>query len=206
MIKKFTVGLILAILTVVTMFCVDFKINHRRANQLIKYFQKIVHSVAKPKKYKKATKSDKLIAPTWATVLRVSDGDTVQVAINDKKYSIRLFGIDAPEKFQKFGAESTQHLKQLINNNRIYLKPVSSDRYGRIVSKIYAAQKSGNLKKAVYLNLKQVEAGLAWHYKKYAKKEKDLEFAQLKAKKNRVGLWSQEKPINPEIFRRKLKY
>ncbi len=191
----------MVVLTAVAIFCVDFKINSKRTNQLVSFTKKILNSASKEKSSSKNTRNHKLSTPAWATVQKVSDGNTVQVLIDDKKYSIRLFGIDAPEKSQKHGKESTENLKRLIGNKKVYVKSISTDRYGRIIAKIYSSKKVGKLKQAIYLNLKQVEAGLAWHYKRYAKNENDLATAEKTAKKSKKGLWSQSKPLNPATYR-----
>ena len=86
MIKKIVVGSVVAVLTAVSLFCVDFKINRKRTKQLVSYTKKAVETVSKNNKYSKTTKADKLIKPAWATMLRVSDGGTVQVVINDKVF------------------------------------------------------------------------------------------------------------------------
>ncbi len=43
--------------------------------------------------------------PYAATVLRVVDGDTLEVQRGQEIEHVRLFGIDAPEKNQDFGPE-----------------------------------------------------------------------------------------------------
>src|SRR5260370_41369436 len=50
-----------------------------------------------------------------AKVASITDGDTVDLlAPGNLTYAVRLAGIDAPEHDQAFGAQSTQHLRQLI--------------------------------------------------------------------------------------------
>ena len=54
-------------------------------------------------------------------VVGVSDGDTVKVLDEMKQvHTVRLMGIDAPEKAQAFGQASKQSLSDLV-----YMKPVS---------------------------------------------------------------------------------
>ena len=47
-------------------------------------------------------------------IKRVVDGDTVHVFFKDQVYKIRLTEIDAPERDQPFGNDSTSFLKQLL--------------------------------------------------------------------------------------------
>ncbi len=48
-----------------------------------------------------------------AKVVRVWDGDTLDVLYKDSTYRIRLYGIDAPEAGQDFYKESKQYLSIL---------------------------------------------------------------------------------------------
>ena len=50
-------------------------------------------------------------------VVKFADGDTVTI-VDDlgDKHRIRLAGIDAPEKDQPYGLESTKNLERLINS------------------------------------------------------------------------------------------
>jgi endonuclease YncB( thermonuclease family) len=70
-------------------------------------------------------------------VVKVADGDTVTIVDGSgKKHRIRLGGIDAPEKDQPYGLESTKNLERLINGKRATINFSKHDRYGRIVGKI----------------------------------------------------------------------
>ena len=56
------------------------------------------------------------------------------------------------------------------------------------------------------INLAIIEAGLAWHYKKYASEQprsEALAYArgELAARQNKLALWSDEKPIAPWEWR-----
>lgn len=55
---------------------------------------------------------------TVGTVTRVMDGDTVKFTTsNESELTIRLEGIDAPEKAQRFDSESTQWLSAEITRS-----------------------------------------------------------------------------------------
>jgi endonuclease YncB( thermonuclease family) len=68
------------------------------------------------------------------------------------------------------------------------------DRYGRHVGKIYV--------QAVYINLEMVRAGLAWHYKQYAKKDTDLATAEQEAREAKRGLWQAATQVAPWEYRK----
>jgi len=148
-----------------------------------------------------------LRADFTAKVLRVVDGDTIYVEVEaGKKFKVRLTGIDAPEQNQPYGLESTYRLKKLLLNKLVLLKskpkkgkPYSLDRYKRVLAKIIFDGKD--------INLSQVLGGYAWHYKRYQKQQspsdrESYSQAELNAKKNKLGLWGEKKPIAPWKWRK----
>lgn len=127
-------------------------------------------------------------------VIKVYDGDTVTLA---DKTRIRLYGIDAPEKKQKGGMFSQQNLAKKILNREIKYEPVSVDRYGRVVGKIYAGGE--------YINRYMIESGSAWYYAEYAKDAKDLAEAFENARSKRIGIFSEKNIEEPWKYRREAK-
>ncbi len=145
------------------------------------------------------------LSPFFADVAWVYDGDSLKVQSNNKYFIIRLFGIDAPEKSQKFGKASLKNLIKLVRNKKVYVVPVDKDKYQRIVAKIYVSKVVNKKKIETYINLEQIKNGYAWHYKRYAKKEKSFAIAEQLAKKAKYGLWVQDNPMKPELFRISIK-
>lgn len=129
-------------------------------------------------------------------VVGVSDGDTITVLdeLDKGRFKIRFFGIDCPEKSQDFGNVAKKHLSSLIFGKRVSVRFKEIDRYGRIVGKVSLD--------GIDINLKMLEAGLAWHYKRYDDTAEYAE-AEKKAKESGIGLWKQPNPIPPWNFRRK---
>ena len=88
-----------------------------------------------------------------AQLIRVVDGDTIVVEINEKEYKVRLIGIDTPESvasqeyLDKIGKENTQtgidasnYTKKILENvTTIYLeKDVSdTDKYNRLLRYVW---------------------------------------------------------------------
>ena len=73
------------------------------------------------------------------------------------------------------------------------------DRYQRILGKVLLSNKD--------MNLEQIKAGLAWHYKKYQKEQTpaDRELyseAEIEAKEAKTGLWFDPEPLPPWEYRR----
>ena len=91
-------------------------------------------------------------------VVRITDGDTIVVLDADKvQHKIRLQGIDAPERHQAFGMKSKAYLSDLVAGKSVVVDYSKYDRYGRVLGKVIVNGKD--------VNLEQVEAGMAWHYK-----------------------------------------
>ena len=133
-------------------------------------------------------------------VVGVADGDTITVLDKHKvQHKVRLMGIDAPEKSQPFGKVSRQHLAARVFSKAVTIEYAKLDRYRREIGKVLVS--------GVDANLEQVEAGLAWHYKKYAREQtaKDraaYSLAEERARSLKVGLWRDDEPIAPWDFRR----
>jgi endonuclease YncB( thermonuclease family) len=148
------------------------------------------------------------------TVVKVTDGDTVTI-VDDKGFShrVRLAGIDAPEKNQPYGEESTKNLGWLVYKKRVNVEYFKYDRYGRIVGKIRINPKGDQFCllidciKKLDVGLEQIKVGMAWHYKKYENEQtiKNRSFfssAERKARKSQIGLWKNKSPIPPWKWRR----
>ena len=146
-------------------------------------------------------------------VIGISDGDTVTVLDAGKEsYRVRLAGIDAPEKKQPFGERSKQALSDLVFGKPVEVEWYKRDRYGRIIGKILVAR-PGNAcagdrcPKTLDACLSQIEAGLAWHYKKGANEqtsEDRVRYSQAEdtARAKHLGLWSDRDPVPPWEWRK----
>ena len=132
-------------------------------------------------------------------VIAIADGDTVTVLdASNTQFKIRLMGIDAPEKKMPFGQKSNEHLSDLVFDKRVTVEYSKKDRYGRTVGKI--------LFKGVDVNLEQVKAGLAWHYKQYQKEQtpddrNKYAEAEVLARNKHLGLWADAEPTPPWDWR-----
>lgn len=128
-------------------------------------------------------------------VVKVSDGDSFVMSSYGKRVRVRMYGIDAPELKQSYGAESKKYLESLILHKKVKLKVLYEDKYKRKVAKVYCNGKQ--------INLEMLETGNAWFYKYHARNEKAYRKAYEKAKQEKLGLWKQSNPQNPREFRLK---
>jgi endonuclease YncB( thermonuclease family) len=134
-----------------------------------------------------------LLAAFLATVIGISDGDTLTVLNENKQQvKIRLAEIDAPESGQPFGTKSKQSLSELCFGKQAEVVPRAIDRDKRTVARVKCA--------GVDANAEQVNRGMAWVYRKYAKDNK-LYVLQHEAKAAERGLWRGWSPIPPSAWR-----
>jgi micrococcal nuclease len=87
---------------------------------------------------------------TSGQVVKVYDGDTITIASKMPydnspmyRFSVRLNGIDTPEikgateDEKSMALEARNKLSELIMNKHVFLKNVSSEKYGRILADVY---------------------------------------------------------------------
>lgn len=107
------------------------------------------------------TPTTKTVARVAAQVSRLVDGDTMEVVMGGKSYTVRYIGIDTPETIapntpvQWMGKEASAENKSLVEGKTVYLeKDVSeTDKYGRLLRYVYV----GNL----FVNAELVRKGYA---------------------------------------------
>ena len=139
-------------------------------------------------------------------VSRVVDGDTFEgyidnggnpganpLAIDLNRLTIRICGIDAPERGQYYGDVAKVSLQRLIEGKTVQLELVQKDRYGRWVAKVSF--------QGVDIAGEMLKNGLAWYYKEY---ENNPRYAQLEAgaRLRRLGLWSDDRAVPPWEWRK----
>ena len=128
-------------------------------------------------------------------LVSVTDGDTVKILTKDKTlYKIRLNGIDAPEKSQAFGKKSKANLSKLVAGRIVDVHYKKTDRYGRILGTILVDNHD--------MNLRQIEDGFAWVYRRYCKRA-DYYKAEEYARNRKLGLWYDKYPMPPWEYRKR---
>src|ERR1044072_2218329 len=136
-------------------------------------------------------------------VINVHECDTVTVLDQyNKKTHIRLQGIDAPELKQAFGSVSQQNLSRLVLGKQVTIVWTKLDKYRRTVGTIMLDGHD--------VNIEQVKAGLAWHFKKYEDEQnpedrKTYAVAEQQARAAKLGLWQDPNPTPPGDWRQDVK-
>jgi endonuclease YncB( thermonuclease family) len=133
-------------------------------------------------------------------VVSVGDGDSLTLLdAAQRRHRIRLEGIDAPELGQAHGRAARQHLAGLAARRDAVAHCSKTDSYGRHVCRLRVDGRDAGLA--------QVRAGMAWLYDRYAdelpaKRRRQYEDAQARARAARVGLWADPRAIPPWEWRR----
>jgi len=136
-------------------------------------------------------------------VIAVHDGDTITLLDqNNKKFHIRLQGIDAPELKQEFGRVSQQNLARMVLGKQVTIVWTKVDKYRRTVGTIMLNSQD--------INIEQVKAGMAWHFKKYEEEQEPQDrliyaAAELQARAGKLGLWKEPNPMVPGEWRQEIK-
>lgn len=141
----------------------------------------------------KDNETNEIIAPTYQ-VVGIKDGDSIELLIDGKSQVIRLANIDCPELKQPFGKKAKQFVSDKIFGKEVMLLHENGyDRNGRLVAEILLLD-STNLNKDLVVN------GLAWHYIQYSDDD-SYQALEDQARKERIGLWSENHPIAPWDWR-----
>ena len=128
-----------------------------------------------------------------AQVLRVEDGDSITVKVDQTKYRIRLAEIDAPELDQAWGAESKAALRKKLQNEEVALEVIDVDRYSRLVARVFLHGR--------HINREMIREGHAWVYLEYLK-DNSLIPPEAAAREKKLGLWAFEGAMAPWQWRK----
>jgi endonuclease YncB( thermonuclease family) len=127
-------------------------------------------------------------------VVKVLDGDTIDVLYGGEAVRVRLAGIDCPEKKQPFGKKAKERAVNLAAGREVAVDVETEDRYGRAVG-VVTLPDGGTLNEIL------VREGFAWWYRQYSKDAR-LGALEAEAKEARRGLWSDPEPSPPWEWRR----
>lgn len=139
-------------------------------------------------------------------VVRIIDGDTVDVLAEGHARRVRLAGIDAPESGQAYGTKSKQYLSSLLSQQQVDVIESSTDRYGRSLGKIIVRNAISSSVEPRYANYEMVAKGYAWAYRYHGKPVDEIAaHFESQAREQRVGLWSDPGAVEPWKWRHQYK-
>jgi endonuclease YncB( thermonuclease family) len=134
-----------------------------------------------------------------ARVTKVYDGDTIVVRDSrGNAVTVRLEGIDAPERYQPYSSQSRESLRKLVLHRVVTVVPRDVDQYDRVVGVVVEGTTD--------VALEQVKRGLAWHYRQFEERQEygnriAYSRAERDARTGRIGLWSRPDPVPPWRYR-----
>lgn len=136
-----------------------------------------------------------------ATVVRVVDGDTVELKLDGKAEKVRLLNADTPETVdprkpvEEYGREASAFAKSVLApGSKVYVKPEveARDRYGRLLMHLY-------LEDGTWFNALLIRAGYAqlMTIPPNVSAADFFKSLQAKARKEQIGLWQIEAYRSP---------
>jgi endonuclease YncB( thermonuclease family) len=122
-----------------------------------------------------------------ATVIDITDGDTLTARVAGHQFRVRLWGIDAPESDQEHGDQATQALSHFVPpGDTVALYPMDVDQYDRLVAIIQTDRRDWAL------NVEMLAQGHAYHVNRWTSRNVDcLRQAQRLAQDSRQGVWKE---------------
>ena len=127
------------------------------------------------------------------TVVKVIDGDTLVVQDTaNKRYTVRLAEIDAPEPKQPFWKESARSLGALCLRKAAQVEWSERDPRKRYVGYVTCAGKDANAE--------QLRRGMAWASPRSTKPTSGLYELEAYARLRRIGLWADDNAVAPWEF------
>lgn len=159
-----------------------------------------------PGRYEHGNAGNDVIA--WVLQARstqVQDGDSFVARTADgSQRTIRLSGIDAPERTQAHADQARQNLRGLLDGHELSVHVAKTDQYGRAIAQVFIEGDS----KRLDVGLAQIEAGMAWFFRRYqddlpvAARERYAD-AERAARNAAKGFWQATDPEPPWDFRRR---
>lgn len=140
--------------------------------------------------------SDLSLAQTYE-VVATHDGDSLKVShLDGQVMAVRLYGVDCPELGQPYGDESRDLTGRLVGQV-VEVQPTGGRSWGRDVAVIV-------LSDGCTLQAALVEAGLAWVDGRFCHSSEcdGWRQAQEQAREARRGLWADDSPVPPWVWRR----
>jgi micrococcal nuclease len=124
-------------------------------------------------------------------VVAIADGDTIQLRA-DQQITVRMEGIDAPERGQPFGDQSRRHLSELTFGKAATVEVVGKDQFDRTLGIVRVDGED--------INNAMVRDGFAWRY--LHSDSQELARLESEARKEKRGLWRDREPTPPWVWRR----
>ncbi len=114
-------------------------------------------------------------------LVEVTDGDSLVVEIDGEERPVRLMGINAPERDECWGPESTSHLADLVGAGNLTMSIADEDQYQRLLAYVSVDD--------LVVNVAQVEAGMAIAFSGGGSLQPQIFAAEDRARSAGAGWW-----------------
>jgi endonuclease YncB( thermonuclease family) len=122
-----------------------------------------------------------------AQVIRIVDGDTIEVFLRGNSETVRYIGIDTPERGQPGYRAAKEANRALVGGKRVRLQQDTTDRdvFGRLLRYVF-------LEDGTLVNAKLVQAGMAQpvEYRPDTARAEEFRQLALEAARAKAGFWS----------------
>ncbi len=129
-----------------------------------------------------------------AKVVKVNDGDSIEVELDSGHARVRMSAIDTPEYDQPYGAQSSAALKALLPiGSAVELEVVTQDQFKRMVAVVWLVDGA----RRTNVNETMLRQGQAWAYRRYMRDPRFCDIEQ-EARSKKLGLWAQ--PVSDWVY------
>ncbi len=134
---------------------------------------------------------------TTATVIRVYNGDTLNVDVLGKTVRIRLYGIDAPESGQDGNVAATRFLRRLVLEHPVEVNVLETDRLNQAFAVVIRKGKESSVNAAMVAN------GYAWVNPEQCRTDECPRWIKIEsqARMLKLGIWSDYDVVPPWEFK-----
>ena len=120
-------------------------------------------------------------------VLRIIDGDTVEIKYEGDRTSVQLIGVNAPEPSERFGSEATAFIQSLLLNKFVSLDfdRNKKDKYDRLLAYVYRDSDD------VFVNVEMIRQGYGQTDTRFPFKYMDrFKYHESQARSEKKMMWS----------------
>lgn len=128
--------------------------------------------------------------PFEGQVKSISSGDAITLLVDGRSVRVRLADAQCPRPHQPFFKFAKRHTYELVFGTPVRVEVVSVGKNGVVVGRVKTLRGHS-------LSESLVKEGLAWWDRRGAPDDRRLEKLELKARKAKRGLWSDDKPTPP---------
>lgn len=123
-----------------------------------------------------------------ATVVSVTDGDTITVSLGGVEIDLRMLGINAPELSECWGPESSAALAAMVENTSVLLVAGEEDvdQFDRVLRYVFLETSDG----PVFVNQEMVKSGNAIGMSNGHEQNRNFKLLEARAFESGLGMWA----------------